>query len=731
VVADLDSDDDAAADVTGAAQAGPRAAPHTAPPIHTVAAAGPSSRVDRAEPCNLPLAGQTFVFTGVLDTITRDEAEATVKRGGGRVTGGVSSKTTYLVAGSVLEDGRAVEESSKYRKALSLGEAATNSSKSAPRILREPEFLALVPTKAPPPPPPPRVLVPKGSSAGGALERGAWIDVYQPLSVSDLVGNAMSVRKLRDWLSDWDEVVIRGKKKPVFFRGGGKGAPDNPNARAALVSGPPGIGKSSAVGILIAELGFEKLEFNASDARSKAMVDRLCSGLSDNRTLTGDTGGSMRVKLGRTVLVMDEVDGMSAGDRGGNAALIAMIKKTKMPIIAICNDRMNPKVRSLSNSCYDIPFQRPGKTAISGRLVSIAASQGHSLEPNAAEAIAEANGNDIRQCINEVQMLCAAGLALDHTSTVARLTSGSAKDEQGMLGPFDAAKRLLNTGGGRMTVADRMDLFFVDSDLVPLIMHENYLSCCEKSPSGIKQAAMASMSFASADRCSTVVRRHQRWSLLPFTGFMSAAMPSVQVAGYVPFPRFPQVLGKMSTLSKSKRLLRELHGTVQLYCRAPPKAVREEYVDRLYDGVVRILKQDECDSFDIANAVNLLSSYGLGKEHFVEHLCDLRLQEQDDDFKEVSPKVKGSFTRHANASTNLARASVSVKQKKQDRESTAVEDGIVEDEVVASESDDASQDGVSDKLARPVAKGKAVSGRGRSGKAAVQGRGRGRAKARV
>jgi hypothetical protein len=32
----------------------------------------------------------------------------------------------------------------------------------------------------------------------------------------------------------------------------------------------------------------------------------------------------------RTVLIMDEVDGMSAGDRGGVAALIALIKKTKV-----------------------------------------------------------------------------------------------------------------------------------------------------------------------------------------------------------------------------------------------------------------------------------------------------------------------------------------------------------------------------------------------------------------
>jgi replication factor C subunit 1 len=36
---------------------------------------------------------------------------------------------------------------------------------------------------------------------------------------------------------------------------------------------------------------------------------------------------------------MDEVDGMSAGDRGGIAAIINMIKTTKVPIICICNDR--------------------------------------------------------------------------------------------------------------------------------------------------------------------------------------------------------------------------------------------------------------------------------------------------------------------------------------------------------------------------------------------------------
>lgn len=36
-----------------------------------------------------------------------------------------------------------------------------------------------------------------------------------------------------------------------------------------------------------------------------------------------------------------------------------MIKRTKVPIICICNDRQSPKIRSLANYCFDLRFQRP------------------------------------------------------------------------------------------------------------------------------------------------------------------------------------------------------------------------------------------------------------------------------------------------------------------------------------------------------------------------------------
>jgi DNA ligase (NAD+) len=48
---------------------------------------------------NGPLSGKTFVITGTLPTMTRDEAKALIQKEGGKVTGSVSSKTDYLVAG--------------------------------------------------------------------------------------------------------------------------------------------------------------------------------------------------------------------------------------------------------------------------------------------------------------------------------------------------------------------------------------------------------------------------------------------------------------------------------------------------------------------------------------------------------------------------------------------------------------------------------------------------------
>jgi len=81
-----------------------------------------SGKVSAKKAAELPLAGKTFVLTGTLPSMTREEAAEKIEALGGHVTGSVSKKTDYVLAG--------VEPGSKFDKAKELGV----------KILEEAEF---------------------------------------------------------------------------------------------------------------------------------------------------------------------------------------------------------------------------------------------------------------------------------------------------------------------------------------------------------------------------------------------------------------------------------------------------------------------------------------------------------------------------------------------------------------------------------------------------------------
>ncbi len=117
------------------------------------------------------------------------------------------------------------------------------------------------------------------------------------------------------------------------------------------------------------------------------------------------------------------------------------------------------------------------------------------------------------------------------------------KDEQTMLHPFDAAKRLLNRADARnLSLARRLNLFFVDVDMLPLLIHENYLSAYGSSQGWEQVGQMAeSAEYISLGDClGSTMRSENAWELLPNCGFCSVLSPAALSAGNLTMTRFPQ-----------------------------------------------------------------------------------------------------------------------------------------------------------------------------------------------
>lgn len=253
------------------------------------------------------------------------------------------------------------------------------------------------------------------------IDNFSFVDKYKPTSVKQIIGQqgpTGNAQKLMNWLSKWHKNNDGSKKhaKPNPWAKNDDGAA----YKAALLSGSPGVGKTTTAHLVAKELLFDIVEFNASDTRSKKLLKEEVSSLLSNTSISGYVSGTSTKPTKRHVLIMDEVDGMAGNeDRGGVAELIALIKESRVPIICMCNDRNHPKIRSLSNYCFDLRFGKPSIQQIRGAMMSICFKEGIKIEGGAVDEIISGTGNDIRQTLNH--------LALYSASKDVKLLTGDAK----------------------------------------------------------------------------------------------------------------------------------------------------------------------------------------------------------------------------------------------------------------------------------------------------------------
>ncbi|PTB67352.1 DNA replication factor C, large subunit, partial [Trichoderma citrinoviride] len=687
------------------------------------AAGGGNASVQPSQPTGeLPegeeecLSGLTFVFTGVLQTIGRDEAQALVKRYGGKVTGQPSSKTSFVVLGDdagpsklakIKANGiKTIDEHGLFdliRKLPAFGGTGKGAQKAQEKKKAEEEKVkqqvaemeaeekakrreAEKEAK--------RLAASRGQSSSAPIQPTAaptmlLTSKYAPTQLNHICGNKAQVEKIQKWLHNWPK-----SKKYNFQK---RGADGMGGERAIIISGPPGIGKTTAAHLAAKLEGYDVLESNASDTRSKKLVEAGLSDVMNNTSLLGffsGDGKSVDSTKKKIVLIMDEVDGMSAGDRGGVGALAKFCRKTEVPLILICNERRLPKMKPFDHVAFDIRFNRPTVDQVRSRIMTICHREGLKMPPPVVDALIEGSNKDIRQIINMISTakLDQATMNFDQTKAMSK-----AWEKHVVLKPWDICQKMLGGGlfapASKATLNDKIELYFNDHEFSYLMIQENYLQTRPMALSGSgytgREATLkalelfdqAAESISDGDLVDRMIHGpQQHWSLMPTHAVFSTVRPASFVAGQLLGSNFTSWLGNNSKAGKLGRYIREIHSHMRLKSSGDHNEIRQEYLPLLWLQTVDRLQREGNEA--VEEVIDLMDSYYLTREDF-DAIQELGLGPMDEERVKIETKTKAAFTRTYNSMNHplpFMKASNVFAPKKQTKEIPDLEEAIEEED---------------------------------------------------
>lgn len=623
---------------------------------------GASSELEIPEGQANCLLGLTIVFTGTLPNLDRSTSENLAKRYGARVTKSISKNTSVVVLGeeagpkkleNIKKLGiKAIDEEGFKRliAGMPAGGGDNQQADKARRKLQEQQEQAMKEAEQMAKEQEEREKKDKlsvgkdvnlSSKSTVTEDSKLWTTKYAPTDLRQLCGNKGAIQKLKTWLESWSS----GKK---------------PSMRAVMLSGPPGIGKTTAAHLVAKSLGYDVLEKNASDVRSKGLLNASVKFALDHKSVIGmfksisDDHYSKNGK--RFVIIMDEVDGMSGGDRGGVGQLAQYCRKTNTPMILICNERNLPKMRPFDHSVLDIPFRRPDAQAVKARLMTIAMREKFKLDPNVIDRLVSVTRGDMRQIINLLSTVTTTSKSIG-SDNIKSLSDNWEKNVA--LKIFDITPKLLSggiyteNGAKQFPLYKKMELYFDDFDFTPLMIQENYTSTTptllRKGQTHLNAVAAAAESISEGDLVDKKIRSaEQQWSLLPLHAVLSTVRPASMVAGNVTKRiNFSAFLGQNSKTGKFYRLLQDIQYHTRLSTSTNKMGLRLQYMPTMKRHLLDPLLRD--GSAAIENVINFMDDYYLSKDHW-DSIMQFYVGTDDTTaaLKSIPSSTKSAFTRAYN-----------------------------------------------------------------------------------
>ena len=181
------------------------------------------------------------------------------------------------------------------------------------------------------------------------------------LNINKILNREENSSNIKDILIDFEK-----NKTNVLYKKG------------IYIYGDPGSGKTTFVTNILKELDYDIIKYDAGDIRNTSVIEDITKhNMSDKNIMS-----LFNKKIRKIAIIMDEIDGMNNGDKGGINTLIKLIrpKKTKkqkleevtmIPIICIGNYKVDKKIKELMKVCNVIELKSPTNTQITNIINTI------------------------------------------------------------------------------------------------------------------------------------------------------------------------------------------------------------------------------------------------------------------------------------------------------------------------------------------------------------------------